>query len=135
MATDVKHTTEANSTSSVVAEIIRDGQELFNQQLAMFKTEINEDIRKTQNALYPLAWGMGLAAICGVLLCLMLVHLVHWATPLPEWGAYGVVGLTITAAGLGVFFAGKKKLESLHPLPEKSAEALKENLQWLTQPK
>jgi hypothetical protein len=135
MATDVKHTTEANSTSSVVAEIIRDGQELFNQQLAMFKTEINEDIRKTQNALYPLAWGMGVAAIGGVLLSLMLVHFVHWATPLYEWAAYGVVGLIMTAAGLGIFFAGKKKMESLHPLPEKSAEALKENLQWLTQPK
>jgi len=135
MATDVKHTTEANSTSSVVAEIIRDGQELFNQQLAMFKSEITEDIRKTQNALYPLAWGMGVAAIGGVLLSLMLVHFVHWATPLPEWGAYGVVGIILTAVGLGVFYAGKKRLESLHPLPEKSAEALKENLQWLTQPK
>jgi len=27
---------------------------------------------------------------------------------------------------------GKKQLETVNPLPEKSAQALKENLQWLT---
>jgi len=126
----------AEPTSTVVADIIRDAQELLSQQLALFREEVREDFRKTREAVYPMTFGLGLAAIGGVLLCLMLVYLLHWAYPaLPLWGAYGIVAAVLTLLGVGLFLVGKSRLESFNPLPDKTAEALKENLQWLKQPK
>jgi hypothetical protein len=135
MATDLKNPAEPPATT-VVADIIRDAQELMAQQLAMFRHEVREDFRKTQQALYPMAGGLAAALLGGVLLCVMLVHLLHWANPnLPLWGGYGIVGGLLAAAGAGAFYAGKKRLETVNPLPEKSAEAVKENVQWLSNPK
>jgi len=134
MATDLRNAAE-NATASV-ADIIRDAQELLSQQLAMFRAEVREDWRKARNATIPMALGGAVVFVGVILLCLMLVHLLAWAWPeLPLWGAYGIVGGVMAAVGAGAFYAGKKKLEQNNPLPDKTAHALKENVQWLSQPK
>jgi len=126
------------SVTSLVSGIIHDVQELMRQQLALFKEEITNDFHKAKEVAISVAisWALGLGAVVvgtGMLL-LMLVHLLHWATQLPLWGCYGLVGAAALALGTGLLYAGKKKLETLHPLPEQSVQALKENVQCLTNP-
>ena len=71
-----------------------------------------------------------------LLLCHLLVHLVAWAsTNWPLWVCYGVVGAPIATAGAVLFYAGIAKFKSLNPLPDQSAQALKENVRWITNPK
>jgi len=124
--------------TSLVSGIIHDVQELMRQQLALFKEEITSDFHKAKEVAFSVAisWAVGLGAVvvgAGMLL-LMLVHLLHWATQLPLWSCYGLVGAAALALGAGLLFAGKKKLETFHPLPEQSVQALKENVQCLTNP-
>lgn len=135
MSTQVKNSAE--ETGTVVADIIHDAQELLNQQLALFRAEVREDLRKTRDAAIPMAIGAALAGIGGILLCLTVVYLLHWAFEpnLPLWGAYGIVAAAMCLLGGALVLAGKHKFEAFNPLPDKSAEALKENLQWLNQPK
>jgi hypothetical protein len=86
--------------------------------------------------MYPMAAGLLILLLGGALLGVMLAHALHAAGPgLPLWGSYGIVGGLLAAAGAGAFYSGKKQLENVHPLPEKSTEALKENVQWLSNPK
>lgn len=136
MATaDLKNSSD-NSTTSVMAGIIRDAQELFSQQLAMFRAEVREDFSKTKQAITPMACGVVTLFLGAILLSLMLVHLLDWAFPaLTLWGAYGIVGGALTALGAGLYLAGKKRFETFNPLPDKTAQTVKENVQWLTQPK
>ena len=135
MANDLQTGTEPSLTG-LVTGIINDAQDLLKQQIALFKQEIKDDVRKTKEAVVSLSAGLGILLVGGLLWCLMLVHLVNWAFPsLPLWCCYGLVGLVFVACGGALLYAGKKRFESFNPLPEQSVEALKENVQWIMKPK
>lgn len=135
MANDL-HTGTEPSMTGLVTGIINDAQELFKQQLALFKQELKDDVRKTKEAAISLSAGLGIVLVGGLLWCLMLVHLLAWAFPsLPLWCAYGIIGLVFVAGGGALLYLGKKRFESFNPLPDQSVGALKENVQWIMNPK
>jgi F0F1-type ATP synthase assembly protein I len=124
------------SVTSLVGGIIHDAQELMKQQFALFKAEVKEDMRKTTEASTSLGIGLAAAFVGSILLCHGLVYLLAWAfDTVPLWVWYGVVGGVVTAVGAGLSFAAYAKFRSFNPLPDKTAEALKENLEWQTTPR
>lgn len=133
MSTDLQSPSEPNVTE-LVSGIVHDAQELFRQQAALFRSEIKEDVRKTKEAAVPLAIGMWLLVVGSILLSATLA-LILVAAGLPEWASFAIVGVVVSLAGGVLFYVGKKKFDSFTPLPEKSAEALKENLECLVKPK
>jgi hypothetical protein len=136
MASDVQASSDT-SVTGLVTGIIHDVQELFKQQVALLKHEVREDVRRTGIAAAVLAGGAGVLSLGILLLCFMVVHLLSWAfyPDLPLWISYLIVGGVFTLAGAALLYAGKKKLDSFNPLPDESAEALKENVQWIVKPK
>jgi len=133
MSTDLQSPPEPKVTD-LVSGILHDAQELFRQQAALFRSEIQEDVRKTKEAAVPLAIGLWLLVLGSILLS-ATVALILAAAGLPEWVSFAIVGGVVTIAGGILFYVGKKKFDSFNPLPEKSAEALKENLEWLAKAK
>jgi hypothetical protein len=132
MANDVQSPPEPNVTA-LVTGIINDAQELFRQQLALVRAEIRSDLDKTRHGVRSLAAGAAAGGLAAVLLCLALVHLLHWAVPdLPLWACYLLVGGVLAVLGGGLIYLGVKKFQSFNPLPDESVEALRENLQWRT---
>jgi len=132
MATDLNTSSSSNPTS-VVSDIIHDAEQLLTQQFKMFQAEIREDISRVRQAAQPLLCGLATLALGALLLSVALVFLVNWIWPgFPLWGAFAIVGGLLTATGVGLYYVGKQQLDSFNPLPDKSAQALKENLQWLT---
>jgi hypothetical protein len=124
------------SVTTLVSGIIADVQHLIQQQLAMFRQEIRDDLRKTRDAALAFAAGAGITLVGAVLLLIMLPLLLNWAVPeLPLWACFGIVGGVLAALGGGLVYAGVKKFESFNPLSDKSIEAFKENLKWTTTPK
>jgi Putative Actinobacterial Holin-X, holin superfamily III len=75
--------------------------------------------------------GIGLAAIGGWLLILMLVHLVHAFTALPLWACYGIVGGLFAVGGIVLLVLGKNKLARIHLIPQKTVETIQEDVQWI----
>jgi hypothetical protein len=135
MANDLETRPEPSMTH-LVGGIITDAQELIKQQLALLRHEVQEDFRKTKEAGFLFLWGFAIALMGGILLSLMLVHLLSWAAPeQPLWVWYGVVGTPIATLGSALFFMAIHKLKSFNLLPHQSAQALKENVQWITKPK
>jgi hypothetical protein len=134
-ANDVQALPE-RSVTTLVSGIIADAQQLIQQQFAMFRQEIRDDLRKSKEAAIALAVGVGIAVVGTVLLLLMLPLLLHSAVPdLPLWACCGIVGGLLAALGGTLVYAGVKKFESFHPLSDQSVEAMKENLKWTTNPK
>jgi len=141
MADQVQQTTTGTSGSvaPLVAGVIDDLQELIKQNLALFKVEVREDFKKTKEAAAALGVGFGLAVVGALHLTLMLVFLLWWAFDsaarsapgLPLWVCFAIVGGVFAGVGGALYFKGKKKLDSFNPLPDQSAEALKENVQWI----
>ncbi len=134
---DHSETVSEGSLTGLVTGIVNDAQELVKQQFALFKHEVKEDLRKTMEAAIALGVGIAVALVGALSLWLALVFLLDWAfdPPVPLWGWFAIVGGLFLVAGALLFYAGKAKLESFNPLPDESAEALKENVQWIMKPK
>jgi hypothetical protein len=103
--------------------------------LALFKSEMRQEITQARAAALSLTAGLGVAALGGVLLCFMLAHLAAWGFDIPVWAGLGIVGGALVFLGLIVYAAGRNKLESVHPLPQQTMQGIKENVQWLKTPK
>jgi hypothetical protein len=118
--------------ATLVSGIVGDGQRLIEQQLVLFRREIESALRQARNAAISMAIGAGVAAVGGLLLVAMVVHLLHAYTDLPLWGCYGLVGGVLAAAGALLLIVGGKEAAEVHILaPPQSTEAFKENVQWL----
>jgi hypothetical protein len=73
----------------------------------------------------------------------MLVHLLHWATSpagadpatLPLWACFGIVGLVFGVVGGALVTSGIRKFQSNNPLPDQTAQTIKENVQWIANSK
>jgi len=135
MATNV-HSDHDVSLTSLVTGIVNDVQELMKQQFALFQAELKEDMRKTAEASTALGVGMAVTLVGSILLCFTLVYLLSWAFPTaPLWVWFAVVGGVVTAVGAGLVYTAYVKFHSFNPLPDKTAQALKENLEWKTTPR
>jgi uncharacterized membrane protein YqjE len=129
-------TVPEGSMTGLVTGIMNDAQDLVKQQFALLKHEVKEDLHKTLQAAIALGIGVAVALVGALSLWLALVYLLAWAFPVvPDWGWFAIVGVLFLVAGALIFYAGKAKLESFNPLPDESAQALKENVQWITRPK
>jgi len=133
MSTDLQNPPEQNLTT-LVTGILNDAQELFRQQANMLRAEVKEDLRKTKEAAFPLAIGVWLGALGSILLGITLALLLA-ETGLALWACFAIVGVAFAAVGGGLVYAGKKRFAAFNPLPDESAEALKENLEWIAKPK
>jgi hypothetical protein len=124
------------SLAALTAGILHDVQELFKQQLHLFRHEIEVKLRKTREASVCLAVGLLLMFYGGLALCATAVYLLNWWFPtLPLWADCLIVTGLVSVPGAILTFAGLRQLESVNPLPEETSEALKENLEWTTKPK
>jgi len=137
MASDVQTGPEQPHTvTGLVSGIVTDTQELCKQQIALLKHEVREDLRKTRDAALALGAGVGVLALGVVFLMTALALLLAWAIPgLPVWGGFGILAVVLIIGGLVLLLAGKRKFDSFNPLPNETAEALKENVQWIAKQK
>lgn len=131
MATDFQ-TETGPSVTSLLKGILADAQNLFQQQLALFRAEIKDDLRKTIGILVAIVSGGFMIAVGGALGCFMLVHLLNSLVPtLPLWGCFGIVGGCIALVGGITAYVAASKFKTFNPLPDESVQALKENVQWI----
>jgi hypothetical protein len=142
MATEVQNRSEPTLTS-LVTGIVSDVQDLVKQQLLLTRKEIENDLRKTWDAAMFFGVGVGISLLSAISFCLMFAHLLHWLTAphgtdlasMPLWACHGVVGAVLGIIG-GVFVSmGKQNLKSVDPLHNPATQALKENVQWMTNTK
>jgi hypothetical protein len=135
MATDLR-SPPGSSMTTLLGDIINDAQELIRQQLALFRQEIRQDLQKSRDGVMFLGVGVGVILMGGLLILLMLPLLLNWLVPsLPLWACFGIVGAAAAAVGAVLLYAGVKRFQTIHPLSDTAAVALKENLQWTTLPK
>lgn len=135
LATELEPETQAKpSVSRLVSDIVDDAQRLVRQQLDMLKAEIREDVSRTKTAATYGALGVTMMTVGGLSLVFGIVYLLHEQFQIPMWIAWAGLGGTILVAGLICGLIAKARFESFNPLPDKTAQALKENLTWKTQP-
>jgi hypothetical protein len=125
-------TSSEPSITALVTGIISDGQELIKQQFALLRREVEEEIEQAKTAALFLALGAGIVAVGGLLLAFLLVYLLANTTTIPLWGCFGIVGGGLATIGaLCLYFGRREAADVVLTPPPQTAEAIKENVQWL----
>ena len=123
---------EMSSVTGLVAGIIHDAQKLFHQQTEMLKAEVREDFHRSKRA----AEFGSLGIVCGTVgvmgLLTALAYLLHEQFQFAMWASWGIVGGLFLLAGVALGGFSYILLERFNPLPDKTFNALKENITWQT---
>jgi len=129
-----QETSSSSGLAPLISGIINDAQLLVRQQLTLFQSEVKHDLERAKEAAISLIGAMVVSLLALFFLGMMLAHLLHWAWPehIALFGAFGIVGLVMALLGGGLAYWGISKFMSFNPLPEKTVEGLKENIQWKT---
>jgi len=136
MATHMTETADPKGVASLAGGILSDAQDLLQKQIELFKVEIHDNLEKTKEISVVFGIGITVAMVGSVLLGIALSLFLVWAFPsLPYWAGFGIVGALLFIATGVLFGVYKQKLESISLLPERSMDAMKENLEWKTEPK
>jgi len=125
--------------SKLLTGIVDDVQDLVKLQLRLTRREIEKDLKESIVAGSFLGGGIIMLVLAAFSLLFTFAHLVHWlgsprsADPasIPLWGCFAITGAAFAAIGVVLLVIGKKKFDEVHIL-DASAEALKENVEWLT---
>lgn len=130
MAVNGTHHHPEPTLGQLVNELVNDAILLLRQELALAKHEIYEEARKTKTAVASLGVGSGIAAVGGLLLIIMLVHLLNALTELPLWICYGIFGGVCAIAGLALIYSGKQQLSQIDMVPQQTIGTMRENVRW-----
>lgn len=119
------------SLTSLVSGIISDTQTLVRQEIALAKQEIREEMSTAKAATMKLAIAGAVLVVGGLLLVLALAQalaaVLHW----PVWAGYVSVGAVLVVAGYVLFSSAQHQLKTVSPVPEKTVETMKENVEWI----
>jgi len=119
----------------LVGGILQDAQDLLGQQLEMFKAEVRADLEKTARASCLFGVGLGVCLTGVILLAFTGVYLLHDAAPGLSLGAsFGIVTAVTVAIGAALLAWAAQLFRSFNPLPDETAAALQENVEFLTHP-
>jgi uncharacterized membrane protein YqjE len=121
------------STGELVKDLSREASALVRQEIQLAKTEMAE---KAVDA------GAGLAALVSAALAGLLALgaltaflILALEEAMPAWAAALCVTVLWAIVGVALALFGREKLREMgKPIPEKTVETLKEDIEWLRHP-
>lgn len=119
----------SRSITDVLQDIVVNIQTIVRAEVRLAKAETTEEIRKATKSAAFLIGGM-LAALFTVWLVL-LTSLFALAIVIPFWAAALVLLIIMAVITAALLLTGKKRFETVHPVPERTVETMKENAEWL----
>jgi len=122
------------TVTELVSGIITDVQKLARQQMEMLKAEVKEDMNRSRQALLVGGIGVAMLTVGAMALVFALVYLLRDQAGLSEWAAWMIFAGVCLAAGVILGVVARNLFESFNPLPDKTFNALQENLTWQTTP-
>jgi hypothetical protein len=120
------------SVTGLVSGIISDAQTLLKQQADMLKAEVREDFKRSKRAAEFGAVGIVFTTVGALGLITALAYLLHEQYAFKMWASWGIVGGLFAIVGAACAGFSYVLLERFNPLPDKTFNALKENITWQT---
>jgi uncharacterized membrane protein YqjE len=119
------------SVSDVLQDILRDLEDMVRSEIRLAKVEIREEVRRTVSSSVWIAAGAAVAVSAWSFLLWALVFAL--ATRMPMWAATLVVAGVMGAAAAVLIMGGIRRATRIQPIPERTVESIKENLEWMKQ--
>jgi hypothetical protein len=126
MATN--HTIGERSTGEIMQDVVRDVGEVVRGEVRLARAEISDKAGKAGKA----AGFLGGAALCGVMGfgALVAAAIAGLAMVMPVWLAALIMGVLLACIGGAMYAGGKAKLSKIDPVPERTVQTIKDDVQW-----
>ena len=123
--------TNGRSISSVLRDIVGNVQDIVRSELRLAKKEIAEEMGKAKTA----GTLLGIGAVCAFFAVFFTLIAVVFAliNVVPNWAAALIVAAAMGIGAWLMLYAGKKRLQTVHAVPEHTVETVKENIEWAKQ--
>ena len=123
----------AGNISQLIAGVLEDSTTLIKQHLVMLQSEVKQDVTRTVSAGKYLGVGAFVAAVGFFFILMGVPFLLNTLFPqLPLWACWMSFGTVLLIAGAVGLVVGKNLMAKFNPLPEKTLNALSENMSWIT---
>jgi hypothetical protein len=116
----------------VLHDILRNVQELLRSEVRLAKAEIRAEATKAASSVLWIAAGVAGALSAWMFLLWTAVYAL--STVMAMWAATLVVAVVVAVAGSLSIAAGIRRFRRVAPIPERTVESMKENLEWIKQP-
>ena len=117
------------SIPDVLQDIVANVQTIIRSEVRLARTEVTEELTKGGRASGMLAGG-AISALFTIWL-LLLTILFALATVMPFWAAALLLFVIMAVVTAVLLSSGKKRLKTVHAIPEKTVETMKENIEWV----
>ena len=104
---------------------------LVRSEIRLAKVEIREEGRRAVSSGIWIGAGAVAAVSAGIFLLWTLAYAL--ANRMPMWAATLVVALAMAAAASVLIKGGLGRIKRIQPIPERTVESVKENLEWMKQ--
>jgi cytochrome bd-type quinol oxidase subunit 2 len=112
--------------------MLRNAQELFRSEIRLAKTEIQEEAtRAASSALWLAAGSVVVLSSWSFLLWTAAYAL---SAVMAMWAATLVIALITATVGAIAIGVGVRRMKRVAPVPDRTIDSLKENLEWIKQP-
>ena len=119
------------SMAQLISGIVGDAQELVRKEIALARQEVREELGAAKNAAIKLGIAGAVLAVGGLLVVLAIAKGIADALDWPAWAGYALVGVVLAIVGGVLFAAGQRQIKNVHPVPERTVETMKENVEWI----
>jgi hypothetical protein len=120
------------SLGEIVQDVMRDLGEVIRGEVRLAKAEMREKVsRASQSGVW-----FGAAALCGVMGFAALVFAAISALTMfvSTWAAALIVGVFLFCVAGALFLGGRAKVKELTPVPERTVQTLKDDVEWAKHP-
>ncbi|HTS65030.1 MAG TPA: phage holin family protein [Candidatus Acidoferrales bacterium] len=117
--------------SEITRDIIRDAARIIRAEVRLVRSELGESARAAAEA----GRGFAVTAVAGFLsaACFTTACVVALALFVPLWLSALVIGILLALVAGGAFTWSRQKLIEIDPVPHRTLETLKEDLEWTNQ--
>src|SRR4051812_19062199 len=116
------------SLADIVQDVVRDAGEVIRGEVRLAKAEVGEKVSQASKS----GVLFGGAALCGVMGFAGLVFAAISALSMfvSTWAAALIVGAFLLCIAGALFVGGRAKLKELTPLPERTVQTIKDDVEW-----
>jgi hypothetical protein len=122
---------EERTPGTIIQDALQHVGDVVRGEIRLAKAEMVEKGQKAGKA----GGYMGGAALCGLLAaaCLTAAFVALLATAMPLWVAAGLMFLFLVCIGAALYHGARLKLKTIDPVPHRTVQTMRENLQWTRQ--
>ena len=119
------------SIGAIVGGIVGDVQDLVRKEIALARQEVREEVTTAKDAGIKFGIAGGVLAIGAIPLILGIAGGLGQLLGLPTWVGYIIVGVVLVVIGCILLFSAQKQAKQIKPIPRKTVETMKENVEWI----